>query len=200
MPADSSSLHDLLGRVRACTVCSAHVAAGPRPIGQIADTARILIIGQAPGARVHASGVPWEDASGERQREWTGLTPDLFYDASQVALMPMGFCFPGAKAGGDLPPRPECAPLWHDALMACLPPDRLTLLVGTYAQKRYAGPLSRLPMTEIVRRQGELPPGIMALPHPAWRSTLWMAQNPWFETDILPRLRVEIAARLAAAT
>ena len=129
----------LLAAIRACTICADHLTAGPRPIVQFSPTSRLVIVGQAPGARVHASGIPWDDASGDRMREWTGLSKPEFYDPSKVALVPMGFCFPGSRAGGDLPPRPECAPLWHKQVMAVLPEDRLILLVGSYAQARKRG-------------------------------------------------------------
>lgn len=189
-------LSALLARVSACTVCAAHLAAGPRPVVQIGARARILIIGQAPGSKVHASGIPWEDPSGERLRDWTGLAKDVFYDPDRVAQMPMGFCYPGAGPSADLPPRPECAPLWHAALLAHLPKDRLTLLVGHHAQQAYAGDLRRRPMTEIVRRFRDLPSGVFPLPHPSWRSTGWMRKNPWFEAEVLPVLRAEVSRRL----
>ena len=197
--ADPEILAALLSEVRACRICAEHLAAGPRPVVQIGLTARVLIIGQAPGAKVHASGIPWEDDSGVRLRDWTGLSPEDFYDPAKVAMLPMGFCYPGSRDGGDLPPRPECAPAWHARLLAHLPPDRLTLLVGGYAQKAYAAALGRLSMTELVRKRGALGPNVIALPHPAWRSTLWMRKNPWFEAEILPPLRAAITARLSGA-
>lgn len=168
---------------------------GPNPIVQAAADARILIIGQAPGTKVHASGVPWDDPSGDRLREWTGLPPAVFYDPQAVALMPMGFCYPGKTGSGDAPPRPECAPLWHRPLCAALPAIRLTLLVGHHAQRAYLGG-GKLPMTEAVRRHAEAPPGLFPLPHPSWRSTGWMSGNPWFETDVLPVLRARIGAAI----
>ena len=192
------ALPSLLATVHTCTVCAPHLAAGPRPLVQCGRTARIVIIGQAPGARAHASGVPWDDASGVRLRDWTGLDAATFYDPDQVAIVPMGFCYPGRRKGGDLPPRPECAPLWHDRLLAELPEVRLTLLVGGYAQHRYLPAMRRESLTEVVRRFGELDPGTLPLPHPAWRSSHWMARNPWFEADLLPVLRDRIAAALAA--
>ena len=184
----------LLVDVRGCTVCAAHLPLGPRPIIQVSSTARLVIIGQAPGARVHASGVPWDDASGERLREWTGLTPATFYDPAVVALIPMGFCYPGAKAGADLPPRPECAPLWHERLLSCLPQDHLALLVGGYAQRRYLGAPKGQTLTESVRKFAAAPTGVFPLPHPSWRSGGWMTRNPWFEREVLPALRAAINA------
>lgn len=192
------TIADLKRRIAACTLCAGHLPLGPRPIARFSATARILIIGQAPGTRVHASGVPWDDDSGDRLRDWLGIDKATFYDEGLVAQMPMGFCYPGRAAGGDAPPRKECAPQWHDAVLGVLPQDRLTLLVGVHAQTRYLPQLKRLSLTERVARFGEDLPFI-ALPHPAWRSRLWMAKHPWFEADILPPLRAMIAAQLASA-
>jgi uracil-DNA glycosylase len=190
------ALGALLDEIRSCCVCSANLPLGPRPIVQAASGARLLIIGQAPGTRVHESGVPWDDASGDRLREWTGLAPQRFYDPAQVALMPMGFCYPGvAKSGGDAPPRPECALLWHDRLRAELTGVRLTLLVGSFAQKAYLGRSATL--TDAVRQFATAPAGLFPLPHPSWRSTGWMRRNPWFEADVLPALRGAINAVIA---
>jgi uracil-DNA glycosylase len=171
----------------------------PRPVVQIGATARIVVIGQAPGARVHESGIPWNDASGERLREWTAIPRQTFYDAAKIVLMPMGFCYPGAGKSGDLPPRPECAQLWHERVLALLPPDRLLLLVGSYAQRRYLTGGRKSSMTDNVREQPGLGAGLFALPHPSWRSSIWMARNPWFETETLPALRREIRRWLAPA-
>jgi uracil-DNA glycosylase len=192
----SDDAASLIAEIRACRVCAAALAAGPRPIVQFSATARIVIIGQAPGTRVHQSGVPWDDASGERLRDWTGLSPDLFYDPAIVALVPIGFCYPGTGASGDLPPRPECAPLWHDRVLALLPGDRLTLLVGQYAQARYLAPRGKQTMTAAVRACARRGAAILPLPHPSWRSTGWMQKNPWFEADVLPVLREAVRARL----
>ena len=185
----------LLEAVRACRVCAGLLPHEPRPVVQAGRGARVLIIGQAPGSKVHASGVPWDDDSGNRLRDWTGLAHAAFYDPERVALMPMGFCYPGKGTGGDLPPRPECAPLWHARLRAALGAVRLVLLVGQYA---IGGCLPRVPkrsMTEVVRAQTAAPDTI-ALPHPAWRSSLWMAKHPWFEAELLPVLRMRVAAAL----
>jgi hypothetical protein len=195
------TLSALLGRVRDCTVCGAHLRLGPRPIVQVAASATILIIGQAPGTAVHASGIPWDDPSGDRLREWTGLDRATFYDPEQVAQMPMGFCYPGkipakgSGAGGDAPPRPECAPLWHASLMAHLGAVRLTLLVGQYAQIAYAVG-RKATLTERVRAFEDGPANQMALPHPSWRSTGWMHRNPWFEAEVLPVLRARVREAL----
>ena len=194
-PAPGDHVETLRARIAACTLCAEHLPFGPRPIARFSATSRLLIIGQAPGTRVHASGVPWDDDSGDRLRDWLGLDKATFYDPAQVALVPMGFCYPGKASGGDAPPRKECAPQWHDALLGVLPPDRLTLLVGTYAQARYLPHLKRLSLAERVSRFGEGEPFI-ALPHPAWRSRLFMAKHPWFERDILPQLRAKVQAML----
>jgi uracil-DNA glycosylase len=186
----------LLASIRACTVCSDFLAAGPRPIVQFSDTARIVIIGQAPGSKVHASGVPWNDDSGDRLRTWTGLSKDEFYDPARVALVPMGFCYPGKGSGGDLPPRPECAPLWHARIMAQLPVRRLTLLVGTYAQQAYLKLPKGATLAETVRAFDGYGPDFFPLPHPAWRSIIWIKRNPWFEEDVLPTLRSSLRAML----
>ena len=189
MSKPAAALHR---EIAACTLCSEHLPLGPRPVIQFSATSRLLIIGQAPGTRVHASGVPWDDDSGERLRGWLGLDADTFYDPAKVALMPMGFCYPGKRQGGDAPPRPECAPRWHARVLATLPADRLTLLVGAYAQAHYLPHSRRWSMTERVRRADELAP-FVPLPHPAWRARLWMAKHPWFETETLPKLRDQVA-------
>ena len=188
----------LLAEIRRCRVCADQLPAGPRPIVQFSASARILIIGQAPGSKVHASGVPWADDSGDRLRDWTGIPPEAFYDPGQVALLPMGFCYPGKGSGGDLPPRRECAPLWHARVLALLPADRLTLLVGTYAQAGYLPSQPKRTMTEAVRAYPAFGASVMALPHPAWRSVLWIRKNPWFESELTPQLREQVRRRLAS--
>ena len=186
----------LLDRIRACTHCAVHLPLGPRPVLRAAPTARLLIIGQAPGTRVHETGIPWNDRSGERLRDWLQMPPSLFYDETQVAIVPMGFCYPGVNArGGDLPPRPECAPLWHEAVLGELPDIRLTLLIGQYAQARYLGNWRGKTLTETVNRHAEYSrEGLLPLPHPSWRTTGWEKRNPWFGADVLPRLRAAVAA------
>lgn len=189
----ADTLDDLLTQIRACRACAGSLGHEPRPFVAASATARLIIIGQAPGSKVHASGIGWDDDSGDRLRGWLGLDRDRFYDIGRVAQMPTGFCYPGKGDGGDLPPRPECAPLWHDRVLARLPARELTLLVGAYAQKRYL-PRGFAPnMTEAVRRWRDAPPGLFPLPHPAWRSRLWMARNPWFEAQVLPALRRRVA-------
>lgn len=188
----------LTSAIARCTICSLHLEAGPRPIVQFSATSRLVIIGQAPGRRVHESGIPWDDASGDRLREWTGLDKATFYDAGRVALVPMGFCYPGTGASGDLPPRPECAPTWHDRVLDVIPRDRLTLLVGSFAQARYLPQAKRQSLAERVRDFRSFGPELLPLPHPSWRSTGWMTRNPWFETDVLPVLKRAVQACLSA--
>ncbi len=193
----STPLETLLTDVRRCTVCAAHLPLGPRPIVQIGATARIVVVGQAPGSKLHTSGVPWQDDSGHRLRDWLGIGSGDFYDAAKLALMPMGFCYPGAAGGADLPPRPECAPLWHGRLLAAMKQRRLTVLVGLHAQRRYLPGATRATLTETVRGFRAHLPGVFPLPHPSWRSTGWMQRNGWFETDVLPALRDAVSLALA---
>ncbi|WP_017183515.1 uracil-DNA glycosylase family protein [Sphingobium xenophagum] len=197
-PGEPLPLDALLTRIRACTYCSAHLPQGPRPVVQAGEAARVLVIGQAPGSKVHASGRAWDDDSGDRLRDWTGLSSALFYDPQVVAHMPSGFCYPGKAEGGDRPPRSECAPRWHAPLRAALPSVRLTLLVGLHAQKLHL-PRGFAPnMTAAVRRWADAPGDLFPLPHPAWRSRLWMARHPWFSEEVLPALRARLAAALSA--
>lgn len=189
------TLHD---EIAACRTCAAALTHAPRPVVQFSPTASVLIIGQAPGSAVHNSGTPWDDPSGDRLREWTGLTKLVMYDPARVALVPMGFCYPGKGKSGDLPPRPECARQWHDRVLAMLPPDRLTLLVGSYAQAHYLPDHRKLGLAERVRRFAEFLPQCFPLPHPSWRSTLFMRGNPWFEEQVVPALRREVQRRLGA--
>lgn len=190
-------LDTLLDEIRACRLCEKALPQGPRPIIQAGHHARILIIGQAPGARVHALGEPWRDASGNRLREWLEVSDAQFYDPDRFALMPMGLCYPGSGSAGDLPPRPECAPLWHDQVRQRLPHVALTVLVGQYAQGGYLPAKPKRTMTEYVRHFTDALPGVFPLPHPSWRSTNWLRKNPWFETDALPVLRSHVARTLA---
>ncbi len=190
--------------IAACTLCAEHLPLGPRPIVQFSPKSRILIIGQAPGTRVHASGVPWDDDSGDRLRDWLGMEKDAFYDPDVLALMPMGFCYPGKAKSGDAPPRKECAPAWHDQILALLPQSRLTLLVGTYAQTQYLPETRRLSLTQRVQsawldspETATDAPKAFPLPHPSWRVRMWMAKHPWYEADVLPRLREAVAVQLA---
>ncbi|HEY9536027.1 MAG TPA: uracil-DNA glycosylase family protein, partial [Kiloniellaceae bacterium] len=171
-------------------LCAAHLPLGPRPVVRAAASARLLIVGQAPGTRVHETGIPWNDRSGDRLRDWLQLPPELFYDERRIAIVPMGFCYPGVDAnGGDKPPRPECAPRWHAPLRAALPKVELTLLVGMYAQRHYLGRRRQPTLTETVRHWRDYGPDFLPLPHPSWRNTVWLKKHPWFEADLLPELR-----------
>ena len=186
-------LAGLLARVRACRHCEQNLPLGANPVLSASATARLLIVGQAPGTRVHATGIPWNDPSGERLRDWLQLERDAFYDASRIAIVPMGFCYPGKGKSGDLPPRKECAPLWHESLLQQMPALELILLVGSYAQQYYLGP-DRETLTARVRRWQDFAPRFLPLPHPSPRNTLWLRRNPWFEEQVLPDLRARIAA------
>jgi uracil-DNA glycosylase/uncharacterized protein YeaO (DUF488 family) len=189
----------LLVEIRACRVCAEALPLGPRPVVQAGASARLLIVGQAPGAKVHASGVPWDDASGERLRMWLGVDRETFYDASKVALVPMGFCYPGRANDGDNPPRPECAPLWHARLLAQLPQVQLTLLVGQYAQRAFLGARRKASLTETVEHACDYLPDYLPLPHPSPRNQPWLKRHTWFEQTVLPTLRARVAAVLAPA-
>ncbi|AXB75785.1 uracil-DNA glycosylase family protein [Novosphingobium sp. P6W] len=193
----ATALDTLLGEIRACRLCEHDLGFEPRPFVAAQASARMLIIGQAPGSKVHASGIGWDDDSGDRLRGWLGLDKEAFYDAGRIAQMPSGFCYPGKASGGDKPPRPECAPRWHGPLLAQLPNLKLTLLVGQYAQKRYLPKRFAPNLTEAVRNWREAPEGLIPLPHPAWRSRLWMAKHPWFEAELLPALRERVGSALA---
>jgi uracil-DNA glycosylase len=190
IPPPEDDFEALLQRVAACNHCAAHLPLGPRPVVRAARSARLMIMGQAPGTKVHESGIPWNDASGKRLRDWLDLPPEIFYDETLIAIVPMGFCYPGANPkGGDNPPRPECAPLWHLPLVEGLKNIELTLLVGQYAQHGYLGKERRKTMTETVRAFRDYLPDYLPTPHPSWRTTHWQKKNPWFEAEIIPELR-----------
>ena len=193
----TAALDSILAGIQRCKVCEAHLPHPPRPVLQAGPSAPLVIIGQAPGSKVHESGVPWRDQSGNRLRDWIGLDDATFYDSSLVSLIPMGFCYPGAANGADLPPRPECAPLWHARMLTVLPKVRLTLLVGIHAQGYYLRDRAKATMTETVRGFAAYGPDQFPLPHPSWRSTGWMRRNPWFEAEALPALRLSVRSALA---
>lgn len=199
-PAQAAALAALLEEVRACRLCATHLPLGPRPVVRASTTARLLIVGQAPGTRVHASGTPWNDASGDRLRAWLGLDRETFYDESRIAIVPMGFCYPGtAPRGGDLPPRPECAPAWHPALLRLMPRIELTLLVGAHAQARYLGTTAKTGMTRTVAQWRDRLPAFLPTPHPSWRNTGWLRRNPWFEAELVPELRRRVAGLVGSS-
>ncbi|EIO4060434.1 uracil-DNA glycosylase family protein [Vibrio vulnificus] len=189
-------LEPLLTQIRACQVCASALPLGANPVVQAHSEAKILIIGQAPGTKVHHTSIPWNDASGNRLRAWLDIEKQTFYDPKQIAIMPMGFCYPGQGQSGDLPPRKECAPLWHEALLKHLPNIELTLLIGQYAQNRY---LSNKPktLTETVQNWQAWLPDYLPLPHPSPRNTLWLRKNPWFEEQTMPYLRQQVHQRLS---
>ncbi len=185
-------MEKLLSNIRACAICKEHLVLGPRPVVVAHAKAKIAIIGQAPGTKVHASGIPWDDASGKQLRKWMGITDEVFYDEKQVAIIPMGFCYPGKGKTGDLPPRPECAPLWHEQLFNKLPNVELVVLIGIYAQKYYLGKKAEKNLTETVRVFENYLPQYFTLPHPSPRNRFWLTKNPWFNTSVLPELKKRI--------
>jgi uracil-DNA glycosylase len=191
------SLETLLEAVRACRACQAHLPLGPRPVLRAAATARILIVGQAPGLRVHTTGIPWDDPSGERLRAWMDVGKDAFYDESHIAIIPMGYCYPGRGDGGDLPPRRECAQLWLDHLLAKLPLIELTLLIGQHAQRHFLGRRRKPTLSETIKAWREYSPAYIPLPHPSPRNTPWLQRNSGFQRSLLPELRKRVDSILA---
>ncbi|MDW8444600.1 MAG: uracil-DNA glycosylase family protein [Acetobacteraceae bacterium] len=185
-----------IAEIRACRLCAAHLPLGPRPVFQLDARARLLITSQAPGTKAHASGRPFDDPSGDRLRDWLGIDRATFYDPSLVAILPTGMCYPGRlPKGGDAPPRPECAPHWHPRVLPALPRVRLRLLVGGYAVRLVLGP--SVALEEAVRRAESFLPRHFPLPHPSWRTRVWVKRNPWFETETIPRLRALVREILA---
>lgn len=187
-----SDFQTLISSVKSCNMCEEHLPLGPKPVFSIHPESKILLIGQAPGTKVHATGIPWNDPSGDELRRWLAVDRDIFYNPEIFGIMPMGFCYPGRGKGGDLPPRPECATTWHDRLLASMPKVKLILLVGFFAQRYYLGERMKPNLTETVRRAKEYLPEYFPLVHPSPRNRLWMKKNPWFEADILPVLREKI--------
>lgn len=187
----------ILTEIAACTLCKGKLPHAPRPVLSGHDKARLLIVGQAPGRRVQESGIPWSDASGKQLRIWLDIPPEVFYDSEKIAILPMGFCYPGTGSQGDLPPRPECAPAWHARLLAAMPQIRLSLLIGSYAQAYYLKGEAHRTLTETVRHWQDYQPAYFPLPHPSPRNRLWLRRNPWFEQDVVPALRQAVKAALA---
>lgn len=185
----TTSLSVLVRQIRACRACESELPLGPRPVLAVNQESRILIVGQAPGIRVHRSGIPWDDPSGTRLRNWLGMEPDEFYDTSKVSIVPMGFCYPGSGSSGDLPPRPECRRFWHDDLICRLTRVKLTIVIGKYAQEFCLGARRKSNLTETVRAWKNYTPEFLPLPHPSPRNNRWLAKNPWFEKDVLPWLK-----------
>jgi uracil-DNA glycosylase len=197
--AQYESFAALLTRARACRLCAKELPLGANPVFRLAERARLLIVGQAPGTKVHATGIPWNDPSGDRLRDWLALDRDVFYDESAIAILPTGLCYPGRlPQGGDAPPRPECAPLWHPPLRAHLRGVRLTLLVGAYAQNYYLGARQGRTVAETVERFRDYLPEFLPLPHPSWRTLAWAKRHPWFARRVIPELRKRVHAVLSA--
>lgn len=195
----SAAFDRLLKDIRACQICAEHLPHDPRPVIRARETARIVIAGQAPGTRVHASGIPFTDPSGDRLRDWMGVDKDTFYDDTKIAIVPMGFCFPGLDAkGGDLPPRKECAPAWREKVFAKLKHMDLTLLVGSYSQAWHLKGRTKKTLTDTVAAWRDYGPETIPLPHPSWRNSGWLKKNPWFEAELLPHLRRRISRILKA--
>lgn len=192
MPKPPSPALALLDEIRTCQRCAAELPHGPRPVLQVAPGARILIAGQAPGRKVHASGVPFDDASGERLRAWLGVSREVFYDPAVMAILPMGFCYPGTGKTGDLPPRPECVATWRERVLAELPNIALTVVIGQYALAWHL-PNERGSLTETVLGWRAHWPSVVPLPHPSPRNNIWLKRNPWFEETLLPALRERVA-------
>lgn len=196
-PAPEDDLETVLAKARACRLCEAVLPLGPRPVLRAEASARILVAGQAPGTKVHETGVPWNDASGDRLREWMGLDRASFYDASRIAIVPSGLCYPGRLSrGGDAPPRPECAPVWHPPLFARLPRIALTVLAGQYAHAAVLGARRKKTLGATVAAWREYLPEMIVTPHPSWRSTNWIRKHPFFEAEVIPELRRRVAALL----
>lgn len=189
------SFDQLVARVRACTLCADSLPLGPRPVIQLSQASRILVVGQAPGRRVHETGLPFNDPSGDRLRQWMGISRDAFYDEQKLAILPMGFCYPGTGKSGDLPPRPECAPAWRAELLSRLPSIGLTLVIGQYAQAWHLGGTGSV--TDRVRGWQAHWPEVVPMPHPSPRNNLWLRRNPWFEQDVIPAVQQRVAELLA---
>ncbi len=180
-------------QVTDCTLCVPHLPLGANPVFQVHPKARILIAGQAPGRKVHETGIPFDDPSGQRLREWMGIGPEIFYNPEKIAILPMGFCYPGTGKSGDLPPRPECAETWRDLLLAQMPNIQLTLVIGQYAQQWHLGESKKSNLTKTVQAWKEYWPDILPLPHPSPRNNLWLKKNPWFENEVTPALKHRVS-------
>lgn len=188
----TTDFQDLLSDIKQCRICEEFLELGPNPVVSVSKKSKILVIGQAPGTKVHASGIPWDDASGKNLRKWLGVTNEQFYDPDLFGIVPMGFCYPGKGKSGDLPPRPECAPKWHTALLDQMSEVRLTLLIGQYAQAYYLGDRKKKTLTETVRNFQEYLPDFLPLVHPSPRNGIWMRKNEWFEDEIVPELQAVV--------
>ena len=196
MSGSLNSFKSLVQEVRQCRLCEAHLPLGPNPVFQIHQDARVLIAGQAPGVKVHESGIAFNDASGERLRSWMGLDSATFYDANQIAILPMAFCYPGRGKSGDLPPRPECAPAWREQLLEALPNLKLTIVIGKYAQAWHLPDAKYSTLTSLVQNWRLCSPNIIPLPHPSPRNNIWLKKNPWFEEKLVPQLAKRVQSAL----
>jgi uracil-DNA glycosylase len=185
-------MNNLLKEIKNCKVCAHHLEFGVNPIIAANSKSKIIIIGQAPGRIVHNTGIPWNDKSGDNLRNWLGVDKDTFYDVKKIALMPMGFCYPGTGKSGDLPPRPECAPLWHTKLLKFMPDVKLIILIGQYAQDYYLGDSAKNTLTETVKQYKIYLPNYFTLPHPSPRNNIWQAKNSWFREEVLPELKLKV--------
>ena len=189
-------MEELLHDIRQCQICKEHLPLGPRPIATGHQASKIVIIGQAPGTKVHASGIPWDDASGRQLRKWLNVSDEDFYDTTKFAIVPMGFCYPGKGKTGDLPPRPECAPQWHQSLFDKMPNVELVILIGMYAQKYYLKKMAKKTLTETVGNFKDYLPEYLPLPHPSPRNRFWLTKNPWFDKEVVPELQKRIKTLL----
>lgn len=191
-------MEDLLFNIRNCDICKAHLPLGPRPILTAHPDSKIVLISQAPGTKVHASGIPWDDAGGKQLRTWLGVTDEAFYNHKNFAIVPMGFCYPGRGNSGDLPPRPECAPQWHEHIWELMPNIEMVILIGMYAQKYYLKKDAKKTLTETVDNYQDYLPSYFPLPHPSPRNRFWVTRNPWFEKEVVPNLQQAIHSILSS--
>ncbi len=191
-PIRNLFMHKLLKEIKNCTICKDHLPLGPRPVVSADINSKIVIVGQAPGTKVHTSGIPWDDASGKQLRSWLQVSEEQFYNPKNFAIIPMGFCYPGKGKSGDLPPRPECAPQWHNLLLEQMPNVKLILLIGMYAQNYYLKDKAHKTLTETVHDFHTYLPRYLPIPHPSPRNRFWLTKNPWFEVEVLPVLRHQI--------
>jgi uracil-DNA glycosylase len=189
-------MQELLSDIRSCSLCASHLPLGPKPVIRVSAASKILIVGQAPGTKVHASGIPWDDQSGRELRRWLDVDVDTFYNPDLFGIMPMGLCYPGRGRGGDLPPRKECAPRWHDKVLNNMPQIELVLLIGLYAQRYYLPIEKSQTLTTTVRNYETYLPKFFPLVHPSPRNKIWQRRNPWFEETVVHALRKRVHAIL----